>query len=75
MAQTNRNFNFPTTIRLAQINSFYPVESLTPMGRQLLEIAQQIANSDELPMSENDIENEQIERRGGASNILKALLK
>ncbi len=65
MAQSTRNIDFPSTIRPAQINPLHPLESLTPTGRELLEIAQRIASSDELPMSEEDIENELTNRRGG----------
>ena len=65
MAQTNRNFDFLSTIRPARTNPLHPLASLTPMGRELMEIAQQIASSDELPMSEEDIENELTKRRGG----------
>ena len=65
MAKTKLNLNFPLTIRRAQISRQNPLESLTPMGRELLEIAKQIASSDELPMTEKDIENELKIRRGG----------
>jgi hypothetical protein len=65
MTKTIRNLNFPSTIRTAQISPQHPLESLTPMGHELLEIAKQIASSDELPMTEEDIENELKIRRGG----------
>lgn len=68
MKQTNQNFDLQSTIRTAQINPLHPLESLTPMGRKLLEMAEKIASSDELPFSEEDIENELTTRRGGYIN-------
>ena len=42
-------------------------ETMSPLGRELMELADEIEVSDETPMDEEAIERELIRRRGGYS--------
>ena len=67
MAQTGHNLNQQPPIRPTQVKTWLTTETMSPLGRELMEIAAEIECSDEAPMDEEAVEQELIERRGGYS--------
>ena len=67
MAQTRHNLNQQPPIRPTELKPWLTRETMSPLGRELMEIADQIESSDETPMDEEALERELIRRRGGYS--------
>jgi hypothetical protein len=54
------------SVRQADVKTWLTYETMSPLGRTLMDIAREIENSDETAvMSEEDIERELTARRGG----------
>ena len=64
--QLGQNLNQPP-VRPTEVKTWLTVETMSPLGRELMELATAIYQSDENPMDENDIEREITKRRGGRS--------
>lgn len=67
MAQPGQNLNQQPPVRPTQVKTWLTTETMSPLGRELMEIAAEIESSDEAPMDEEAVEQEPIERRGGYS--------
>ena len=67
MPQTSQNLNQQTPVRPTEVKTWLTSETMSPLGRELMEIAAEIETSDERPMDEDTIERELIRRRGGCS--------
>jgi hypothetical protein len=67
MAQPGQNLNQQPPVRPTQVKSWLTAEGMSPLGRELMELAAEIESSDETPMDEEAIERELIKRRGGYS--------
>ena len=67
MAQSGQNLNQEPSVRPTQVKSWLTAETMSPLGRALMEIAGEIEADDEAPMDEEAIERELIRRRGGHS--------
>ena len=67
MAQTGHNLNQQPPIRPTELKPWLTRETMSQLGRELMEIADQIESSDETPMDEEAVERELIRRRGGYS--------
>ena len=65
MAQTSQNLNQQPPVHPTQVKSWLTMETMSPLGRELMEIAAEIEASDETPRDEEAIERELIRRRGG----------
>ena len=65
MAQTSQNLNQQTPVRPTEVKTWLTSETMSPLGRELMEIATEIETSDDEPMDENAFERELIRRRGG----------
>ena len=63
MAQVNKEI-LPT-IRSTEVKFWLTPETMSPLGRELIKIAEEIETSDAAEMSEDDIERELALRRGG----------
>ena len=66
MAQPSQNFN-QQPVRPTEVKLWLTAETMSPLGRELMELADEIEVSDETPMDEEAIERELIRRRGGYS--------
>ncbi len=62
MAQVNRDV-LPT-VRATEVKPWLTPETMSPLGRELMKIAEEIEASDTAEMSEGDIERELSLRRG-----------
>lgn len=62
MAQVNREV-LPT-VRATEVKPWLTPETMSPLGRELMKIAEEIEASDTAEMSEGDIERELSLRRG-----------
>lgn len=67
MTRPGQNLNQQTPIRPTEVKTWLTRESMSPLGRELMEIADKIETSDEEPMDEDALERELIRRRGGYS--------
>ena len=67
MAQPGQNLNQRPPVRPTDVKSWLTPETMSSLGRELMEIASDIEASDETPMDEEAIERELIRRRGGYS--------
>ena len=67
MAQPGQNLNQRPPVRPTDVKSWLTPETMSSLGRELMEIASDIEASDEAPMDEEAIEREMIRRRGGYS--------
>lgn len=67
MAQPGQNLNQQPPVRPTEVKSWLTTETMSPLGRELMEIAAEIEASDEIPMDEDAIERELRNRRGGYS--------
>jgi hypothetical protein len=67
MAQPGQNLNQQPPVRPTEVKSWLTPETMSPLGRELMELAAEIETSDELPMDEEAIESELKSRRGGYS--------
>jgi hypothetical protein len=67
MAQPGQNLNQRPPVRPTEVKSWLTAETMSSLGRELMEIASDIEASDEAPMDEEAIERELIRRRGGYS--------
>lgn len=67
MAQPGQNLNQQPPVRPTEVKSWLTTETMSPLGRELMEIAAEIEASDEIPMDEEAIERELRSRRGGYS--------
>ena len=67
MAQPSQNLNQQPAVRPTEVKSWLTAETMSPLGRELMELADEIEVSDETPMDEEAIERELIRRRGGYS--------
>jgi len=67
MAQPGQNLNQEPPIRPTEVKSWLTTETMSQLGRELMEIAAEIEASDEIPMDEDAIERELRSRRGGYS--------
>ena len=65
MAQVNRE-TLPT-VRPTEVKPGLTSETMSPLGRELMKIAEQIEASDAAEMSEDNLECELALRRGGYS--------
>jgi hypothetical protein len=66
MVQLGQNLNQPP-VRPTEVKTWLTAETMSPLGRELMEIATAIESSDEKPRDEDAIERELIKRRGGRS--------
>lgn len=64
IVQLGQNLN-PPSVRPTEVKTWLTAETMSPLGRALMEIATAIEGSDEEPMDDNAIERELIRRRGG----------
>jgi hypothetical protein len=67
MAQPGQNLNQQPPVRPTKVKSWLTKETMSPLGRELMEIAAEIETSVEISMDEEAIERELIKRRGGYS--------
>lgn len=67
MAQPGQNLNQRPPVRPTDVKSWLTPETMSSLGRELMEIASDIEASDEAPMDEEAIERELRRRRGGYS--------
>jgi hypothetical protein len=67
MAEPSQNLNQQPPVRPTQVKSWLTTETMSPLGRELMEIAAEIEVSDDTPLDEEAIERELIRRRGGYS--------
>lgn len=67
MVQPGQNLNQQPPVRPTEVKSWLTKETMSPLGRELMEIASEIEASDENPMDEEAIERELRSRRGGYS--------
>ncbi|MDX6497762.1 MAG: hypothetical protein QOG23_1022 [Blastocatellia bacterium] len=67
MAEPSQNLNQQPPVRPTQVKSWLTTETMSPLGRELMEIAAEIDVSDDTPLDEEAIERELIKRRGGYS--------
>lgn len=67
MAEPSQNLNQQPPVRPTQVKSWLTTETMSPLGRELMEIAGEIDVSDDTPLDEEAIERELIKRRGGYS--------
>jgi hypothetical protein len=67
MAQHGQNLNPQPPVRQTEVKSWLTTETMSPLGRELMEIAAEIETSDEIPVDEEAIESELRSRRGGYS--------
>ena len=65
MAQPGQNLNQQPPVRPTEVKSWLTTETMSPLGRELMEIAAEIEASDEIPMDEEAVERELRSRRGG----------
>ena len=63
MAQVNKEII--STVRPTDVKTWLTYETMSPLGRELMKIAEEIEASDAMEMSEDDIERELALRRGG----------
>jgi len=61
--QPEQNLNQQTPIRLPEVKTWLTPETMSQLGRELMEIASAIQESDEEPMDEDAVERELIRRR------------
>jgi hypothetical protein len=67
MAQSGQNLNQWPPVRATTVKTWLTLETMSPLGRDLMELADEIEGSDETPMDEEALEQELIKRRGGYS--------
>lgn len=67
MAQPGHNLNQSPPVRPTEVKSWLTAETMSPLGRELMELAAEIEASDEIAMDEEAIESELRSRRGGYS--------
>ena len=67
MAQPGQNLNQQPPVRPTEVKSWLTTETMSPLGRELMEIATEIEASEEVPMDEEAVERELRSRRGGYS--------
>ena len=63
MTRPGQNLNQQTPIRPTEVKTWLTRESMSPLGRELMEIADKIETSDEEPMDEDALERELTTRR------------
>jgi len=61
------------TVKRAEVKTWLTYETMSPLGRTLMEIAQQIEDSDDPALDEEEIEREIQRRRGGHTDRPRAL--
>jgi hypothetical protein len=66
IVQLGQNLNQPP-VRPTDVKTWLTVETMSPLGRALMEIATAIESSDDKPMDSDDVEREMLKRRGGRS--------
>jgi hypothetical protein len=74
MAQPGQNLNQQPPIRPTQVKTWLTTETMSPLGRELMEIAAEIERSDETPMDEAAVERQSefshslsLDRSGGSA--------
>jgi hypothetical protein len=67
MAQPGQNLNQKPPIRPTEVKTWLTAETMSTLGRDLMELAGEIEGSDEVPMDEEALAQELIKRRGGYS--------
>ena len=67
MAQPSQNLNQQPPVRPTEVKLWLTAETMSPLGRELMDLADEIKVSDETPMDEEAIERELIRRRGAYS--------
>jgi len=67
VAQPSQNLNQQPPVRTTEVKLWLTAETMSPLGRELMALADEIEVSDEAPMDEEAIERELIRRRGGYS--------
>ena len=65
MPQLGHNLDQQPPVRQTEVKTWLTAEDMSPLGRELMEIAAEIEQSDEEPMDEDELEQELIKRRGG----------
>ena len=65
MAEPSQNLNQEPPVRPTDVKSWLTSETMSRLGRELMEIAAEIEASDEPQMDEEAVERELIRRRGG----------
>ena len=68
MQQIGHNLNEQAPVRPTEVKTWLTTETMSRLGRELMEIAAEIEASDDEPMDEDAIEREMIRRRGGYSD-------
>ncbi len=67
MSQQNtthdQSADFP--VRRTEVKTWLTEETMSPLGRELMRLAREIAESDEPALGEEDVEEELMRRRGG----------
>ena len=64
--QLDKNLNQPP-VRSTHVKTWLTLESMSPLGRDLMRIANAIESSDEPAMDAEAVERELLKRRGGRS--------
>jgi hypothetical protein len=59
------NPNQPPPIRPTEVKTWLTTANMSPLGKELMEIASEIETSDEAPMDKDALERELTRRRGG----------
>lgn len=67
MVLPGQNLNQRPPVRATDVKTWLTTETMSPLGRELMELAAEIESSDETPMDEEALEQELIRRRGGYS--------
>lgn len=68
MAQINPNLHELPLVQMTNVKTWLKKDNMSPLGRDLMRIAEEIDNSYEAPMDEEAIEREILRRKGGFSN-------
>ena len=66
MPVSNLNRKVKFEVRRTNVKTWLTPETMSPLGRELFEIAKEIEESDEPAFDEADIERELEKRRGGS---------
>lgn len=67
MAEPGQNLNQEPPVRPTQVKAWLTAETMSPLGRALMEIAAEVEADNETSMEVEAVERELIRRRGGYS--------
>lgn len=65
MSQINPDQHVSPSVRRTDVKTWLTDETMSPLGRELMKLAEEIGNSDEPALDEEAVENELKRRRGG----------